>query len=494
MPPTSHVKEAAKKAAKRKTSTDSSTADSSDSSAGSSLPPGKRRRRDGSSTPLKTTTTAAPSGPPPGPQPSTPAADSGRSSATPPTTAAAVAAPSGPPPGPPPSSPAVVCDRFKGEILEVRFDDAVLLSEKGTSIPLANPHWKAVSGGTAETNPAAIPVKTKPDIKATVKVKVIKSDWTDLKKLNGKLGVLELEGDCPTSVGEHSVSVKVKGTPPETLFTEDGEMVWDIDVPCVTGKNLGTTKIEIYGIVEDTSYPFLSSGRPIEALNFLYTKIPTMKGMSVKDSDNPDTTITTAITQYCHTHHGLAYDTTSGKPYYLISGTDFNLKQYINKHSTKCNCYDQASAVLVFSGIIGLNGTKCFIGWGGVFGTQSRTFGYIKTAKLVGGVDTNSPFYTAAGTGAIVPQLDVKRTSFGNHEFYYNTKINRVFDACAGPVLGGYDLKDYLESVVDTSVVDSRFYYPTLPSKPLENPQGAALYNAYLWYPPISRLISSLVI
>ncbi len=103
------------------------------------------------------------------------------------------------------------------------------------------------------------------------------------------------------------------------------------------------------------------------------------------------------------------------------------------------NCYDQASAVLVFAGIMGIEGHKRYV----------QPFGYITETTLVGGIRTNSPFHSGLSP-AIVPRNDPNRTFFSNHEFYMDKASAKVFDACAGPHLGTEDAYTYLDNSVDT--------------------------------------------
>lgn len=361
-----------------------------------------------------------------------------------------------------PASPVATCTAFKGHVTEVKFDHAIQLIKNKNPVPLTQPQWKKSS---STTYPAAIPIKTAPAIQATIKVEITKSNYTSGNAaISGKLNSLKLMGKCPIVKGEHTIRVKVEGTPPAILFAETGVMIWEIDVSCMTGKFLGATYLELYAIVEDIAYPFLSRGRPVEALQFLYKNIKNLNGL-ITTSKETDKFITSVITRYCHSEHRLSYDTILGKPQYLNpvpTGLAMKLTEYMQRKAPKCNCYDQASALLVFCGIIGLQGEKIYV----------EPFGFIKETVLVGNIRSNNPFYKSNNSDPIVPRLDSERTAFGNHEFYHNTSSNKIFDACAGPELGIRNLPSYLLNAVDTSVYDT--------PPPINNPGGVLHYHT-IW-------------
>lgn len=393
--------------------------------------------------------------------------------APPPTTGAGSTLPTPAAPGPTPPSAVpsagllvagttAPCNRFEGRIIRIMsIANSVDVTVGGAVV--AAPYWiyggASYEDGANSTHPAAVPTQAGSDLEMSVKVDVTKADGlSGSGELIGTLSdgtVVEFKGVVPMSVGVHTVTVKLDRTTTR-LARHRGDIAWQVIAPGCGTHNVGRSRVEIYRIVEDTRPPYLTAGRPAEALRFLYERMGA--GGADVAGKNPagirDTTDT--ITTYCHGPHGMTYDTFRGGVGFLTigrRGSTFALTDYMTLKGTNTNaagtvvpnmvnCYDQASAVLVFAGIMGIDGHKRYV----------EPFGYITTTILVGGIRSNNPFHSGVAALSVLPQMDPRRTSFGNHEFYMDSASAVVFDACAGPHLGTEDYYNYLNNSVDTAM------------------------------------------
>lgn len=395
-----------------------------------------------------------------------------------PTTGAGSTAPESPPPASPgPTRPSDVpdagrdveeiiepCTRFQGQVIEVTsIANAVPVTVGGTAV--SAPYWTlgppSFEDGINSTHPAAVPTEAGSDLEMTIKIDVTSADGlsgnADLVGTLSDGTTIELKGTFPVSVGVHSVTVKMD-TATTVLARHRGDIVWEATVPGCGSHIIGRTRVEIYRIIRDHPAPFLSAGRPAEALRFIF------ENMSVNGTDvatsiaSSDLTVTAHITTYLHNGHGLTYDIDGGRAAYFNRGsTTFFLLKYIAKSLRNVvNCYDQAAGVVALAAVIGIDGFTRFVG--GTRQTPQYTFGYIHTTTLVGGIVTNNPFYPLYSGSAIETDFSL-RGPFGNHQFYMDRATGLVFDACAGPHLGTEDYMTYMEASVDTTVVTRE--YPT---------------------------------
>jgi len=339
---------------------------------------------------------------------------------------------------------------FLGKVIEVTSFDNELKTILNKS-KVTQPHWKSKGNFKDSTggsiSPAIIPARQGTKVITNIKIEVTKAQGISG---NGKIkGILSdgtkisLEGEFPITVGIHSIKVELLSKE-TTLARHCGDIKWEIDIPNYGKQSMGSSFIEVYRIIEDTSHPFLNNGRPIEALRFLYDKL-SLSRVNVKVTQTSDINITAKITRYLHKSHGLKYDTYSGASHFLmIKGrydASFKLYDYINKSiGNIVNCYDQASAVNVFSAIMGTSGEKIFV----------KPFGYIKETNLIGEGSCNNPFYNSNGSKKVIDLNSSNRTAFGNHQFYKD-KSKMIFDACAGPHLGTETYNEYLKNSVDIS-------------------------------------------
>jgi hypothetical protein len=200
-------------------------------------------------------------------------------------------------------------------------------------------------------------------------------------------------------------------------------------------------RLEIFVIYDKPAdFFYKEDGVWVEAMRLMF------KRAGVTGFKRPES-ISAKVTTYCHSGHGMIYETVMGRPRFKVSplGGDFELMNYITKKKGDnlyniVNCYDQAAAVQAFCACLGVD-----VSW--IF---QYPFGYIKTTDLVGVGMCNNPFYKSNGTLPIVPDDDSGRTRFGNHAFIENGNTGAyIRDACAGPRIGEEDLRSYLESSID---------------------------------------------
>jgi hypothetical protein len=246
-------------------------------------------------------------------------------------------------------------------------------------------------------------------------------------------------------------------------------------------------RLEIF-VIYDKPAGFYKGGVWVEAMRLMF------KRAGVTGFKRPES-ISAKVTTYCHSTHGMTYDTVMGKSWFGVDGGgsgEFKLSEYIEgkssaalkaqkdlrnqieqqvlrDHATKSdkekreivekrfeeekpslntvNCYDQATAVQTFCACLGVDVTWIF----------QYPFGYIKTTGLVGVGMCNNPFYKGNGTHPVVLVNDPDRTGFGNHAFIENNKAEvYIRDACAGPHIGEEDLRAYFVNAVDAEETAKR--------------------------------------
>jgi len=269
-----------------------------------------------------------------------------------------------------------------------------------------------------------------------IKVKITKSkNVTGDAKLVGNLRGLVIEGPCPTSVGEHTIAATFTD-PPEEIRAYRGKISWLLDAATAgITVSLGPSLAEIYFTLGEPTTPFQDVGVWTEVLRFLDGKI-NVAGKKDKG------VVAASITEYCHGSHGLRYDTEGGTAKYGTHpgvGT-FELEGYLVRSSAACNCYDQASAIQVLAGALGINVSWCFI----------DPFGFITPTQLVGvSGSCNNPFFDHDESNKLVPWDSHIREPFSNHAFA-RTETNKVLDACAGPHLGTETATQYVAASIDS--------------------------------------------
>jgi hypothetical protein len=198
------------------------------------------------------------------------------------------------------------------------------------------------------------------------------------------------------------------------------------------------TRLEVF-VIFDKTMSFYTDGVWAEALRFVFKKA------GVTGASKPEDAVK-KITTYCHTGHGMAYDTRSGAPAFF-SGSPatgmgvMGLWNYIRQSPANIvNCYDQAAAVQSFIGAIGIQTNWHYL----------KPFGYINTTNLIGVGSCNNPFFKSNGSKAVVAANSPDRTAFGNHAFIGFE--GKILDACAGPHTASETPRKYLEVSIDAVV------------------------------------------
>jgi hypothetical protein len=332
--------------------------------------------------------------------------------------------------------PCPLAKSLKGEVIEFTWGSGIKASTSAGKTPVPEPHWAvgvAVNDGAGSLRPGVHLIKGKGTESVTVKVKITENkNVSGSGKLEGKLGSIEFEGSCPTSVGEHSVATTLKNVP-DSIQHLQGDVTWTLDVPDLGSKITLTnsTRLELF-VVLDTPSSFYASGVWVEALRFDCDKIG-LTGMKTNED------VASKVTTYLHGSHGLTYDTMSGAPSYGVSynGGAFLLDSYLKAALTVVNCYDQAGGIQSLCGAVGVYLTWYYL----------EPFGYLKTSNLIGVGSCNNPFFKSNGSKALVAAADPKRTGFGNHAFGGLT--DKVLDACAGPHTGTETKAQYVSASVD---------------------------------------------
>jgi hypothetical protein len=211
-------------------------------------------------------------------------------------------------------------------------------------------------------------------------------------------------------------------------------------------------------VIRDDPESFYRNGVWVEALRLMFKRAGVAR---LQNAAN----ISAHVTKYCHTKHGMRYETEEGEAGFNVDGYggDFKLMDYIKKVRNVVNCYDQAAAVQSFCGCLGVKA-----GW-----MYQSPFGYIKTTDLVGVGKCNNPFYENTNLiekvmiflglqdkpKPVVAFDDPNRTDFGNHAFSC-VEIGYIRDACAGPCVGTDLLRDYLEKAIDFDRILVEYGYP----------------------------------
>jgi hypothetical protein len=343
--------------------------------------------------------------------------------------------------------------QFAGAMQSVTFNSNILVARQKNTVTA--PHWtlgQDVTDGAGSQRPAVYLVQGMGSYNVSVQVNVTQAvNCPGSADLTGRLDTLEIRGQLPVAVGMQTASATITAPPPGIAWYK-GDMAWGVDVPGCGSFTLGTTRVEIFFVL-DTPIPVYQSGVGVwvEALRLLCQQAAVL-GLTVKRD------AAAAVARFCHSGHGLRYDTHNGAPSYGVSGSggSFDLDRYIQRAASSCNCYDQAAAVQSLSGALGV-GT----GW-----DYLEPFGYLKTTDLVGVGQCNNPFFDSNGSQPVVGANDASRTSFGNHAFcQYQAPASgggtapaaQVLDACAGPHLATESGGQYCTAGID-SETDTQKY------------------------------------
>jgi hypothetical protein len=344
---------------------------------------------------------------------------------------------------------------IEAKVTELTFDSKVMVAvEQKTVKP---PHWKEgekieykvkyykdTKTDVYSKKPAVytIPESTdKKGIYVTVTVNVTKLERISGKAtLLGNLGGLKMRGEFQLKKGETIVKVKIEN-PRKGIQWYKGAISWQLKIKGEPGANvLNGTFAEVFFIL-DKPADFYEKAQGVwaEALRFLCKRAVII---NIKDAK----AVTDRITRYCHgKKHGLKYDSKGGggSKYEIGPGGGiFKLSRYLIRANIFANCYDQAGALQSLCGAVGVS-----LQW-----IYMDPFGFIKTADLLGYGLCNNPFFKMNNTKQIITGKDIDnpsvRTGFGNHAFC-ELKIEKIFDACAGPHTGDSRNK-YVKTSVDS--------------------------------------------
>lgn len=363
---------------------------------------------------------------------------------------------------------------LKAKVVEVRFNDVYKACRSQAVITA--PHWPAANDGYMQSKKAAVyQIKKDKTHTATVKLSVDSKGITSKGKLIGKLGKLLFEGDAPVSPGTHEVTVTLKEAPP-ALHRAKGKMTWELHADPHAAL-AGNTQVELFCVFDDPAKPkfFKSKGVWIEALRFIFKEAKLEGTTDIKEG-------LAKVTKACFGLKANRYEIEFGGSKFGGALKTFQLKNYMKPAPRQdkledefVNCYDQAYAVIVFSGALGIHMDGLFL----------EPFGFLKLTQLVGRGACNNPFpktkheaevnkhreqklimgilgkpYKAKEPELedflVVDPKDPDRNGFGNHMFCeYRAGGSSIYDACAGPALGTNDRVGYMVNSIDTTTPEN---------------------------------------
>ena len=340
------------------------------------------------------------------------------------------------------------------KILEVDFTDSFKTANAKKEV--VAPHWPAKTYQSKYSEkPAVLAInkKSKVDIKVKVDSKGVSGDGV----LRGSFKGYIFEGKLPLSSGEKTVTVELKKAP-DSLTWLEGLIVWGAEGGGLLAA-AGTTRVEVFFVFSDPAKMkfFSKDGVWAEALRFLF------KNGSVHRVETEEEALK-KVTKCCFSIKHHQYDIDAGSTSFGGLSGSFDLSVYMSPKNSDVNCHDQAYAVVVFSGALGLD----------VDGLFMQPFGYLSLTQLVGRGICNNPFparklkseltrlsSTKEGKRRmkfkppkpehylVVADDDPDRSAFRNHSYCeYKSKI---FDACAGPAVGHGDRIKYVKTNVDSA-------------------------------------------
>jgi|HubBroStandDraft_1064217.scaffolds.fasta_scaffold02728_8 hypothetical protein len=350
-------------------------------------------------------------------------------------------------------------------IVEVAFRTPVLTARGGATV--TQPHWStaiagAVNDGPGSTHPATYLIRNRGVTTVNVKVRITASQGVRdaTGTVTGVLGGIQITGTCPTNVGDHDVAANIQQLP-DSVNRVQGDMPWTFQTNSSGPVNLGSTRVELYFVLDSPGAIYQATGVWVEVLRFCCDNANAL-GVQQKK------VLAARVTTFCHDGHGLTYDTTAGRPYYgtdgLGAGT-FQLTDYLtNARGVTVNCYDQASAIQVLAAAFGVHMSRLYM----------SPFGFINTTTLVSAITCNNPFFSSNGSAPVCAVDDPLRTGFGNHAFCQfldsqNADVSPpsssggpptptpvptspalVADACAGPHTATETKQQYVTASVDS--------------------------------------------
>ena len=368
---------------------------------------------------------------------------------------------------------------LKARVTKVRFKGIYRASREKKEIDPNDWHWPAGKSDGYKKSKKAVVYQVKKDktATATVMLKIDSKGISGKGKFTGSLGKLVFEGETPLASGEHEVTVTLKETP-EDLSWAKGNMTWEIDAGAHAAL-AGVTPVELFFVFDDPASKkfFDPDGVWIEALRFIFKEARLEGTKQIKEGLGK-------VAQGCFALKTNLYEIKNGKRNFGGATTKFNLAKYMKPAPRQdkaeddfVNCYDQAYAVIVFGGALGVT-------VGGLF---LEPFGFLKQTQLVGRGTCNNPFPTTKYEtevrkyndqrlvlGILGKKIDAKppkledfllvdakdpdRSGFGNHMFCEHDK--KIYDACAGPAQGAHDRTGYMVNSIDTNTPENVRSFP----------------------------------
>ena len=327
---------------------------------------------------------------------------------------------------------------WEAVVIEITFKTDITSARDRAAI--APPHWKegedptdswplattlGLGSGPFSKKAATYLVKDGGGPRAVeVKIRVTKCiNVSGTGTLKGVIGSLEIEGSCELAAGEHTVAATIKEMP-ENIAYFHGLLNWRMEASDFGQMALNGTLIELFFVLA-TPTPKYTPGVWVEAL-----RLVCLRGPVTGIGKSEDVRAVGSITRYCHTDHGMRYDTFSGGPKFGVGGHGghFQLWDYMHKARTTVNCYDQAGAVQSLSGCLGILPTWIYM----------DPYGFIQQTNLIGVGACNNPFFDNPRNTRtpLTAQNDPRRSGFGNHAFIEHGSIGLSLGAAIGVSAG----------------------------------------------------------
>lgn len=349
---------------------------------------------------------------------------------------------------------------LKVKVLEVNFSDSFKVVNNKKEV--IAPHWPSGKHNFNYSEKPAVMKFGQPS-KATVKVNVDSKGVSGNGVLRGVFKGYVIEGELPLSSGDKTITVKFI-TPPDKLEYIKGSIVWEAEGGGFTD-TAGTTFAELFFVFDDpTKYEFFKNGVWAEALRFAFEN-SFLRGKDIKQD------AVVQVTNLCFNVKYHQYDIDEGTTFFGGLSRKFKLSKYIKPSNSLVNCHDQAYAVVVFSGALGLKTEGLFM----------QPFGFLNKTELVGRGPCNNPFPKRKYDSEIkrlkssvvgltkmalskpkpedfllVARDDPDRSAFGNHS--YCEHVSEIFDACAGPYIGTGNRNDYVSENIDSKTKLNSYY------------------------------------
>ena len=324
---------------------------------------------------------------------------------------------------------------IKAKVIKVRFLNVYRCCVDKSEIKTTQPdsHWPAKkSGDYFSSKPAVYAINKDGIYEAEIIVDMECKNISGKGTLVGRVGPHIFSGPISLSTNkEQKATVKLKTTPDKLQWIHR-YISWSVITQDNKTFRAKKSLTELLFVLDDPAKRnfFKPTGIWAEALRFLY------QNTRIKRKNKPDLAVKN-VTKGCFELDSRKYDRKDGAASFGGAQGVFRLEKYIDPTENFVNCYDQADAVVVFSGALGVP----------VNGLFMKPFGFLKKTNLIGVAGLcNNPF-DAYSLEAELDVNDPDRTDFGNHMFCEFKK--KIYDACAGPALGSTDRAGYVTRSID---------------------------------------------